>query len=59
MRVTTKTVETLIDFMHEQFLDEINFDVWNLGDLNAQTVMAAKMESIPQFMKHSTSLFGR
>ena len=50
-----QTVETLIEFMQEQFLDEINFDVWNLGDLNFQTVMAAKMESIPSFMKLDVS----
>ena len=50
-----ETVEKLIDFMHEQFLDEMNFDIWNLGDLNFETVMAAKMESIPAFMKLDVS----
>ena len=46
-----KTVETLIDFLRTQFLDEIDFDLWNLSELNASTVLAAKMESIPNFMK--------
>ena len=51
-----KTVETLIDFMRSQFLDEIDFDVWNLSELNASTVIAAKMESIPNFMKLDVTL---
>ena len=50
-----ETVEKLLDFLQEQFLDDVNFDIWNLSDLNVQTVMAAKMESIPQFMKLDVS----
>ena len=45
----------VIDFMQDQFLGQIDFDVWNLSDLNAQSVISAKMESIPQFMKLNIS----
>ncbi|MGD8414502.1 MAG: AarF/UbiB family protein, partial [Candidatus Latescibacterota bacterium] len=50
-----ETVERLIDFMQDQFLGEIDFDVWNLSELNAKAVISAKMESIPEFMKLNIS----
>jgi predicted unusual protein kinase regulating ubiquinone biosynthesis (AarF/ABC1/UbiB family) len=51
-----ETVDKLIGFMQEQFLEEINFDVWSLSELNAETMIAAKMESIPHFMQLDVSM---
>jgi predicted unusual protein kinase regulating ubiquinone biosynthesis (AarF/ABC1/UbiB family) len=51
-----KTLDELVDHLQKHFFDELSDDSWTLQDVNFQSIMSAKMESLPDFLQSGMSV---
>lgn len=51
-----ETIDHLIEHLQKHFFDQLSSDSWELRDINLRSVMEAKMEALPDFLRGGMSV---
>ena len=51
-----RTLDELVEHLQTHFFNSLSEDSWSIQDFNARTIMAAKMEALPDFLQRGMSV---